>query len=410
VFTLKNWLVRLLRWSVTNWNYWRDAVGDLPLDLRGVPLRETDLRGANLRHVDLRRADLERANLRDADLVGSDLREASLAGANLFKANLCGADLTDADLSDADLREAALTQTRLERTRLCRAVLSGMDLHGIGLRQVELSGANLFGANLRGLSLRNETLREADLRDADLRDVDFLGADLSGTDLSGADLSGANLSGAGLFRAYFGETVLVDVDLTGAIGLQGCVHRCPSIIDCQTFVRLGDVPVAFLRGCGLPQVLIEYLSRLGGQADRYCPSFIRFARKDEDFVEALYANLQAEGVRCWLLPDDLTVSDRIRARIDRELRTGGKWIVVLSAAWLESPWIRDELALAPEEACRKWNTFLVPVQIDGTVADTDLAWIQELKKSCQVVNFRGCEDTVSYRRVLSALLEALRIT
>jgi uncharacterized protein YjbI with pentapeptide repeats len=79
-------------------------------------------------------------------------------------------------------------------------------------------------------------------------------ADLSAADLSTANLIGANLSAADLEGAALYETLFADVDLSTTKGLDG-----PSIIDHRTLQRSGRLSLAFLRGCGLPDKLIDYL-------------------------------------------------------------------------------------------------------------------------------------------------------
>src|SRR2546422_254429 len=92
----------------------------------------------------------------------------------------------------------------------------------------------------------------ANRSDADRSDADRNGANLSDADLSGANLSGANLSGANLSHTVLAETVFGNVDLRNATGLESCKHLGPSILDHRTLMRLGAVPLVFLRGCGLP--------------------------------------------------------------------------------------------------------------------------------------------------------------
>src|SRR5437764_409218 len=90
-------------------------------------------------------------------------------------------------------------------------------------------------------------LSEADLSEADLSEADLSGANLGLANLIEANLSGANLSGANLFETIFVKTNLNDVQ-----GLVACVHYGPSTIDHRTMAISGPLPLAFLRGCGLP--------------------------------------------------------------------------------------------------------------------------------------------------------------
>ncbi|NER82647.1 MAG: pentapeptide repeat-containing protein, partial [Leptolyngbya sp. SIO1D8] len=69
--------------------------------------------------------------------------------------------------------------------------------------------------------------------------------------MSGADLSGANLIGAHLIGTRFNgvrllETVLANIDLSQAQGLDTCEHFGPSPIDYRTLARSGQLPLSFL--------------------------------------------------------------------------------------------------------------------------------------------------------------------
>ena len=149
---------------------------------------------------------------------------------------------------------------------------------------------NLHGANLGGVDLVTATLRAADLRNADLH-----GADLGGADLHAADLFKADLCGANLFKANLGEADLVtanlraanlrnadldrvvlyetnfsDTNLVNAKGLDQCQHLGPSNIDYRTLQQNWPLPLSFLRGCGLPDIFIEFLpSLLAGPAIQF---------------------------------------------------------------------------------------------------------------------------------------------
>jgi hypothetical protein len=69
------------------------------------------------------------------------------------------------------------------------------------------------------------------------------------------------LIGDSLANVIFG-----DVDLNGVTGLETRIHKRPSVIDHQTLQKSGSLPLALLRGVGLPDNLIEYLPSLFNQA------------------------------------------------------------------------------------------------------------------------------------------------
>ena len=167
-------------------------------------------------------------------------------------------NLADADLVNADLGGAILANAKLAGAILRRANLTGADLRGAILRRADLGGADLADAILRGAILTGADLRRADLADAILR---------------GADLANANLSTVFLYETVFGNT-----NLTGAKGLETCRHGGPSTIDHRTLQRSGPLPLAFLRGVGLPDNLIDYLPSLLNQPIQFYCCFISYSQ------------------------------------------------------------------------------------------------------------------------------------
>ena len=85
---------------------------------------------------------------------------------------------------------------------------------------------------------------------------------LAGADLSRASLSAVKLSGAALSQAHLYETSFINMNLADVLGLEACTHAGPSILDFRTLAQSGQLPLPFLRGCGLPDKLIDYLHSL----------------------------------------------------------------------------------------------------------------------------------------------------
>ena len=172
----------------------------------------------------------------------------------------------------------------------------------------ERNSPALSGANLAG-----PTSARANLDLADLRQADLSGANLSGADLFLADLRRAT----SLYGTIFG-----DADLSSCKGLESCRHSGPCTIDHRTLQRSGPLPLAFLRGVGLPDNLIDYLPSLLNQPIQFYSCFISYSSKDQAFAEQLHADLQAKGVRCWFAPEDLKIGDRLVETIDMAIRIG----------------------------------------------------------------------------------------
>ena len=145
-----------------------------------------------------------------------------------------------------------------------------------------------------------------------------------------ANLGGANLREAFLSGATLYETVFANVDLSTTKGLDACTHMGPSTIDHRTLQRSGRLPLAFLRGCGLPDRLIDYLPSLLEEAIQYYSCFISYSSKDDAFAKRLHADLQNTGVRCWFAPHDLPIGAKTWDAIDAAIRVRDKLLLILS--------------------------------------------------------------------------------
>ncbi len=172
------------------------------------------------------------------------------------------------------------------RPDLSRASLLGADLRKANLGRANLNGAYLVKANLLG---------------ADLSFANLVGASLSAADLSFANLSEADLSGADIWR-----TVFANVDLRSVKGLVAIRYRGPSIVQLHTVQLPQDgSALHFLRGTGIPDEWIDLYCATMMRPIQYHSIFISYSSKDQSFAERLYADLQANGVRCWFAPEDM---------------------------------------------------------------------------------------------------------
>lgn len=114
--------------------------------------------------------------------------------------------------------------------------------------------------------------------------------------------------------------------------------------------------------------------------------FISYSRRDSAFVERLVADLAARGITCWVDTTNLTpgTPDWERA-IRAAIRDALAVILIASPNSRESPFVRDELALA-DAANRK----IIPVWAAGTL------WIDSLplgRGSLQGIDMRAANYT-----------------
>jgi hypothetical protein len=191
-------------------------------------------------------------------------------------------------------------------------------------------------------------------------------------------------------------------------GLETCVHSGPSTLDHRTLARSGSLPLAFLRGCGLPDALIDYLPSLLNEPVQFYSVFISYASKDHVFAERLYADLQNKGVRCWFAPEDLKIGDRIRSRIDETIRVYDKLLLVLSKVSVASQWVEQEVETALARERQQGTTILFPVRIDNTVMTLEAGWPALIKNTRNIGDFRRWKTHGVYQKAFDRLLRDLK--
>ena len=236
------------------------------------------------------------------------------------KIDFSAADLTEVNVGGANLRGANLRRANLSSTLLFRGSYDKADL----------SKAYLFNTDIYEVSLREVDLGEADLSEAQLIDSDLYKVNLRKANLRHAYFIGSNLEEAHFNGAIMGGTIFSDIGLGRAHGLEEIHHNDPSTIGADT-IRLsnGNIPTAFLRGCGFSDLEIETANLLKPGLDseqvtdityrihrlyigggiEYYSCFISYSSRDEAFARILHDDLQNNGVRCWFAPEDMKIGD-----------------------------------------------------------------------------------------------------
>ncbi|PWT99842.1 MAG: hypothetical protein C5B51_26385 [Terriglobia bacterium] len=298
---------------------------------------------------------------------------------------------------------------------------SGFNFWNTYLNWADLSGATLSGtsfnaARLGGASFRNALMEGSSLIYADLIAVDFTEANLVGADLTRANCNGADFARADFTDVIFSETILTNVNFAGSVGLATCQHAAPSAIDFRTIVKSGSLPEAFLRGCGLPDVLIDYFPSLIGMPVQFYSCFISYSTSDSEFAERLYADFQSRGVRCWFAPHDIQGGKKIHEQIDEAIRVYDRLLLILSDASMNSEWVKTEIANARQREIREKGRMLFPISLvpykrikewkafDG---DTGKDSAREIREYF-IPDFSNWKDHDSYQQAFQRLLRDLK--
>jgi uncharacterized protein YjbI with pentapeptide repeats len=393
--------LEILQQGAALWNQWRRKNTAQTPNLSGADLSRTYLREADLNAVDLREANLyganlRRANLRKADLRWADLSEANLRGAYLSEADLRKANLRKTNFSGANFTEANLGEALLQQADLISVNLTQANLHRTNLTEADLSEADLSSANLSGANVTQANLYKANLRQANL---------------SGAILRGTDLSGARFYETLFGATIF-----TATKGLDSCIHFGPSVIDHRTLSQSGPLPLAFLRGCGLPDRLIEYLPSLLNQAIQFYSCFISYSTSDQEFADRLHADLQNKGVRCWFAPHDAKGGRKLHEQIDEAIRLYDRLLLILSQDSMNSEWVKTEIANARKREIREKRQMLFPITLAPFESikawhafDTDIGKdsAREIREYF-IPDFSNWKDHDSYQKTFDQLLRDLK--
>ncbi|MCA9893151.1 MAG: toll/interleukin-1 receptor domain-containing protein [Anaerolineae bacterium] len=328
------------------------------------------------------------------------------------------------DFSDADLRDYKLNGADLRYADLSGAILTDVWLSRADLFECDLNRANLTGAFLNSAKLISADLSNSILKDAVLDYADLSGADLCCTDLSGADLEHTNLTLVNVDRtkiayAKFASTMMVNVNLSNALGLDSAIHLGPSIIDIDTLYKSGgNIPEVFLRGCGVRDTMITFAKSLVGQHNDFYHCFISYSSVDEKFAKKLYNTLQNAGIRCWFAPDRILPGERIDSAIHDGIQQSAKVVFCASKSSLtEKWWVDFEVDKAFKKARDlqreqgKNIDVIIPLNLDNYIFSKEFD--QHPKRSIfemiHAENFVGWEeDTDKYNRQVERVILALR--
>lgn len=329
-------------------------------------------------------------------------------------------DLSNSELNGIDFSSHALNCTsfvgsKVAYARFCETRFHQVDFHRAILTASDFSFAFCDGSgNLGhsecgdyGLNFEDAILNRVVFHHTNLKHVNFRQSSLLNTKFVSSNLEHASLAGATI-----GGTVFSDVDLSCVNGLEKVEHAAPSYLDFQTLLKsTAGVPNEFLRGCGIPDIIIDYLpSLLPKRPIAYASCFISHASQDIVFATKLRNDLRNNGVQCWFAPTDMRIGDRIRASIDRAIRVHEKLLLIFSEDSIASRWVESEVEAAFEKENASDNVVLFPIRLDSTIIKTDEAWAADIRRTRHIGDFSGWHDGEAYEEAFNRLLHDLKAT
>jgi TIR domain len=163
-----------------------------------------------------------------------------------------------------------------------------------------------------------------------------------------------------------GDTIFSDTDLSIVQGLDTVLHFGPSSIGIDTLYRSGgNIPEAFLRGCGVPDSFIEYIPALIGaiQPIQYHACFISYSTKDDAFARRLHERMRAEHLRVWFAPEDMQGGKKLHEEIDRAIQLHDRLLLVLSEQSMQSEWVMTEIRNARRMERKEQRRKLFPIRL-----------------------------------------------
>ena len=214
--------------------------------------------------------------------------------------------------------------------------------------------------------------------------------------------------------------MFISIDLSETKGLDAVNHNSTSTIDIDTLIHRskGQIPTAFLRGCGVPEAIIEYLPSLiaGMSPVQFYSCFISYSHQDEAFCQRLHGRMQQQGIRVWYAPEDMKPGQKIHEQIDQAIRVHDKLLLVLSPQSMDSQWVETEIHHARQREKRENRRVLFPIRLcsfdqikNWTCfdADTGKDMAREVREYF-IPDFSQWKDHDHFEEAYAKLLDALQ--
>jgi len=366
---------------------------------------------ANPEHIEILKGDAGAWNAwREADPgIVPDLSSADLHGLSLSERILAGADFTEADLSESDLRSCDLTSTRLIGTRAVQANFSGSTFQWCNGFRADLSRTLMMSCDAPRGNFAEANLTEANLAGSRFNLWDFAGARLTRADLSCAEFVRAHFQGVDFKGSRQGLTIFVDAYLVGTTGLDRCEYGSFNLIDFRTLINSrGQLPLSFLRGCGLPEGVIKQYLRDWKGFSPLASAFVSHSSRDSQLVDRLVDSLHRLGISCYYTRYDMHAGAPVRDTLYQQIDANEFLICLMSEDSLASDWVRDEVQYALSKERELGRRLVIPIRIDEAAMRSKVGWAISLREDRHIEDFRDWEHPLAFDKSLKRLLDSIK--
>ncbi|MDR3799180.1 MAG: toll/interleukin-1 receptor domain-containing protein [Terracidiphilus sp.] len=189
--------------------------------------------------------------------------------------------------------------------------------------------------------------------------------------------------------------------------LKASMRKAATIAGERNYVAANITPLIALAdrfGALELQVRVETIinSAVEAKIERHTSSadkrvaFISHSSKDKPFVRQLAADLVASGVQVWLDEQRIRVGDSIADSIAQGVAESDFFLLVVSTASIESPWVKKELNQALVHEIEKRRVTVMPVLLN------------KVERPASISDKKYADFTESYSRGLQELLLSIK--
>lgn len=325
-------------------------------------------------------------------------------------------NLVQIELENVNLQEINFVRTNLYGTKIINSKLDNSILSVSELMNASFIKSSLRRANLNFARLNNSNLDRVDFTDTDFSNVELDDSKLRSCNFSFTDFTKASLKRVEISDAIFWDTLFTDCDLTDVDGLDSARYFSGSIIDHRTLIKSTNLPLVFLRGCGLPDEIIDVIPVLKNNPLQFYSCFISYSTEDDEFAIKLYGNLQNKGIRCWYSPENIKGGRKLYDQINEAIRIHDKLLLILSEDSMKSEWVVTEIKKALARGRKEGRQMLFPISIvpyerikEWELFDSDEGRDLAAEiRSYFIPDFSNWKDYDNYKKSFDRLVKDLR--